>query len=79
MFRALFGSPYGESVVVVQNFGDRAVVVEREDGDRRIIPVLWTSLAPLVSWQLSDGRTIRIAGLATAVGVVRRGSGGGLR
>jgi hypothetical protein len=52
---------HGESVAVLQCFGDRAVVVEREDGDRRIIPVFWTSLAPLISPQLSDGRTIRIS------------------
>ncbi|MGH2396103.1 MAG: hypothetical protein ACRDFW_03765, partial [bacterium] len=52
---------HGESVAVLQSFGDRAVVVEREDGDRRIIPVFWTSLAPLVSCRLSDGRTIRIS------------------
>jgi hypothetical protein len=36
-------------------------VVEREDGDRRIIPAYWTSLAPLVSCGLSDGRTIRVS------------------
>jgi hypothetical protein len=52
---------YGEDVAVLQSFGDRAVVVEREDGDRRIIPVFWTSLAPLVSCGLSDGRTIRVS------------------
>jgi hypothetical protein len=45
----------------LQSFGDRAVLVERENGDRRIIPVSWTSLVPLVSNRLSDGRTIRIS------------------
>src|SRR2546426_10984556 len=52
---------HGEEVAVLQSFGDRAVVIEREDGDRRIIPVFWTSLAPLVSCRLSDGRTIRVS------------------
>ena len=52
---------HGEDVAVLQSFGDRAVVVERENGDRRIIPVSWTSLIPLVSSRLSDGRTIRIS------------------
>ena len=52
---------YGEDVALLQSFGDRAVVVEREDGDRRIIPVYWTSLAPLASCRLSDGRTVRIS------------------
>jgi hypothetical protein len=52
---------YSEDVAVLQSYGDRAVVVEREEGDRRIIPVSWTSLIPLVSCQLSDGRTIRIS------------------
>jgi hypothetical protein len=52
---------HGENVAVLQSFGDRAVWVEREDGDRRIIPVSWTSLVPLVSSRLSDGRTIRIS------------------
>ena len=52
---------HGENVAVLQSFGDRAVSVEREDGDRRIIPVSWTSLVPLVSSRLSDGRTIRIS------------------
>ena len=52
---------YGENVAVLQSFGDRAVWVEREDGDRRIIPLSWTSLVPEVSSRLSDGRTIRIA------------------
>ena len=50
-----------EEVAVLQSFGDRAVWVERENGDRRIIPVSWTSLVPFVSSQLSDGRTIRIS------------------
>jgi len=52
---------YGENVVVWQSFGDRAVWVERENGDRRIVPVSWTSLIPFVSSRLSDGRTIRIS------------------
>jgi len=52
---------YGEDVAVLQSFGDRAVLVERENRDRRIIPVSWTSLVPLVSSRLSDGRTIRIS------------------
>jgi hypothetical protein len=52
---------YGEDVAVLQNYGDRAVVVEREHEDRRIIPVSWTSLVPLVSCWLSDGRPIRIS------------------
>jgi hypothetical protein len=51
---------HGENVVVLQNYGDRAVVVERENGDRRIIPVSWTSLVPVVSCRMSDGRQIRI-------------------
>ena len=51
---------HGENVTVLQSYGDRAVVVERENGDRRIIPVSWTSLVPLVSCRVSDGRTIRI-------------------
>src|SRR5438093_12922798 len=52
---------HGEEVAVLQSFGDRAVVAEREDGDRRIIPVFWTSLAPLISCGLPDGRTIRVS------------------
>ena len=50
-----------EEVAVLQSFGDRAVWVERENGDRRIIPLSWTSLFPFVSSRLSDGRTIRIS------------------
>src|SRR5438876_6906760 len=46
---------HGEDVTVLQRFGDRALLVERENGDRRIIPVSWTSLVPLVSTRLSDG------------------------
>jgi phage terminase large subunit-like protein len=52
---------HGEDVAVLQNYGDRAVVVERENGDRRIIPVSWTSLVPVVRCRLSDGRMIRIS------------------
>jgi hypothetical protein len=52
---------HGEDVVVLQNYGDSAVVIEHEDGDRRTIPVSWTSLVPLVSNRLSDGRAIRIS------------------
>jgi hypothetical protein len=52
---------HGEDVAVLQNSGDRAVVVERENGDRRIVPVSWTSLIPFVVFRLSDGRTIRIS------------------
>jgi hypothetical protein len=55
---------HGEDVTVLQSFGDRAVVVEHENGDRRIIPVSWTSLVPLVSIRFSDGRTIRISSQA---------------
>jgi hypothetical protein len=51
---------YGEDVAQMQNHGERAVVVEREH-DRRIIPVSWTSLIPLVTCQLSYGRPIRIS------------------
>jgi hypothetical protein len=52
---------HGEDVALLQNYGDRAVVVEHEHGDRRIIPVSWASLIPLVSCRLSDGRIIRIS------------------
>jgi hypothetical protein len=52
---------HGEDVAVLQNSGDRAVVVERENGDRRIVPVSWTSLIPFVMCRLSDGGTIRIS------------------
>ena len=51
----------GETVEVLQSYGDRAVWVEHENGDRRIIPVSWTSLVPVISSQLRDGRTIRIS------------------
>jgi len=52
---------YGENVAVLQSFGNSAVWVEREDGDRRIIPIFWTSLVPAASSALCDGRTIRIS------------------
>jgi hypothetical protein len=45
---------------MLQSYGDRAVSVERQDGERRIIPVSWTSLVPLVSSRLSDGKIICI-------------------
>ena len=51
---------HGETVAVLHGYGDRAVWVERDGGDRRIIPVSWTSLIPRASHRLADGGTIRI-------------------
>ena len=51
---------HGETVAVLHGYGDRAVWVERDGGDRRVIPVSWTSLIPRASHRLADGGTIRI-------------------
>jgi len=50
----------GETVAVVRRFGDDALVVERNDRERRIIPVSWTSLVPRLVCRLGNGTQVRI-------------------
>jgi len=52
---------HGETVAVLQGYGTEAVWVERDDGDRRVIPVTWTSLIPRVPCRLRDGRSVRLS------------------
>jgi hypothetical protein len=52
---------HGETVAVLHGFGPDAVWVERDDGDRRIIPATWTSLIPRAPCRLRDGRSMRLS------------------
>ena len=51
---------HGEVVDVLGGYGDRAVWVERDDGDRRIIPISWTSLVPRATTRLEGVGAIRL-------------------
>jgi len=50
----------GESVRVVKGYGSDAVCVEMPNGDCRIVPVAWTSLAPPRRWRCLEGESRRL-------------------
>jgi hypothetical protein len=52
---------------VLGAYGAGGVWVEREDGDRRMVPVSWTSLIPRVPCRLGDGREVRLSPEAVAL------------
>jgi len=52
---------FGETVHVIRPHGRTAVFVERDDGDKRLIPVAWTDLRPRPEPLQVRGRSVRLA------------------